>query len=320
MGGFIEYEGNQPIRVLLPDKLESYSLTGNGDFPRISKAEIEDKSKGDVILKAIVILQTGWFVAQCTARGVQRLPITELELATVAFAALNFVIYLLWWDKPQNVGRGVRVYRKRRTEELVDDGNVEATVGFWGALRDPLSNLPAAIVRGPMTDPFKDSLWVIRVLIWPLYKPANILIPDGESEAVEIKRVDTFYPSNWVTSKKFAIFLVGAITVAFGAIHCIGFSFKFPSYIERTLWRVASLTITGVPIMILILFGFANILSMLRFPSRFIETCTVNSLDLLLFLYMLCRLVLLVLPFLCLRSPPPAAFHVVHWASFIPHI
>jgi hypothetical protein len=110
----MEYEGNRPIRVLLPEQLESYSLTGNGDFPRLSKAEIEDKSKGDAISKGVVILQTGWFVTQCIARGVQGLPITELELATVAFAALNFVIYLLWWDKPQNVQRGVRVYKKRR--------------------------------------------------------------------------------------------------------------------------------------------------------------------------------------------------------------
>ncbi|KAI9455369.1 hypothetical protein F5148DRAFT_1288266 [Russula earlei] len=80
MGGFMEYEGNQPIRVLLPDELNSYSLTGNGDFPRISKAEIEDKSKGDLISKTFVILQTGWFVTQCITRGIQGLPITEFEL------------------------------------------------------------------------------------------------------------------------------------------------------------------------------------------------------------------------------------------------
>ena len=150
MGGFTEYEGNRPIRVLLPDHLESYSLTGNGDFPRISKAEILDKNKGDVISsKGALILQTGWFVTQCIARGVQGLPITELELVTVAFAALNFVIYLLWWDKPLHVQRGVRVYKKRRTEESVDDGDIESTVGFWVALGDAISGFPAAIARLP---------------------------------------------------------------------------------------------------------------------------------------------------------------------------
>jgi len=130
MGGFMEYEGNRPIRVLLPEQLESYSLTGNGDFPRISKAEIEDRSKGDAISKGLVILQTSWFVTQCIARKIQGLPITELELVTVAFAALNLVIYVLWWHKPLNVERGVRVYKKRMTGEPVDDGDVETTVGY----------------------------------------------------------------------------------------------------------------------------------------------------------------------------------------------
>jgi hypothetical protein len=120
-----------------------------------SRKRRSDKSKGDAISKGVVILQTGWFVMQCIARGVQGLPITELELVTVAFAALNFVIYLLWWDKPQNVQRGVRVYKKRRTEEAVDDGDVETTVGFWVALGDALSDLPAAIVRGPSINEFR---------------------------------------------------------------------------------------------------------------------------------------------------------------------
>jgi len=321
MGGFMEYEGNQPIRVLLPDQLESYSLTGNGDFPRISKAEIEDKSKGDAISKGVVILQTGWFVTQCIARGVQGLPITELELVTVAFAALNFVIYVLWWDKPLEVQRGVRVYKKRRTEETVDDGDVEATVGFWGALGDALSDLPAAIVRGPSINDHDFDSWLGRVLTWPFAKPAYVMLSTGRDEKHE-KRLDTFYPAKWVmVSKNFSISLVIAITVVFGGIHCIGWSFSFPSSTERTLWRVASLSITCVPVAYIPLVGVANgidvgLVNKYR-SGRFCSLITGVS---LLFIYILGRSALLVLPFLCLRSLPPAAFHVVHWTWFIPHV
>jgi len=235
MGGFMEYEGNQPIRVLLPHELESYSLTGNGDFPRISKAEIDDKSKGDAVSKGFVVLQTGWFVTQCIARGIQGLPITELELATVAFATLNFGIYLLWWDKPLNVQRGVRVYKKRTTEQPVDDGDVEATVGFWIALQDTLSGLPAAIVFGPYNDTFIGSSWLTRVLTWPLFKPGDIMLGQDWADDVKSKRVNTFYPTKWVTASQ--KFLVATVTVAFGGIHCIGWSFNFPSSTERTLWQ-----------------------------------------------------------------------------------
>jgi hypothetical protein len=312
MGGFMEYEGNRPIRVLYPEQLESYSLTGNGDFPRLSKAEIEDKSKGDAISKGLVILQTGWFVTQCIARGAQGLPITELELATVAFAALNFAIYLLWWEKPQNVQRGVRVYKKRRTEEPVDDGDIESTVGFWGALGDALSDLPTAIVRGSFSN--INAPWLARVLFWPLLKPLYIMF--SLSSDVYDKRVDTFYPDRWVTgSEKFSFFLVGTITVAFGGIHCIGWSFDFPSSIEGTLWRVASLSILGVPFMIYpvgILGGIVD--------ERFGGFGQFVIWVLTLSLYVLSRLALLVLPLLAPRSLPPAAFHVVHWTSIIPHV
>jgi hypothetical protein len=299
MGGFMEYDGNQPIRVLLPEQLESYSLTGNGDFPRISKADIDDKSKGDAISKTVVVLQTGWFVTQCIARGLQGLPITELELVTVAFATLNFLIYLLWWDKPLNVQRGVRVYKKRITEAPTDDGDVEAVVGFWVALRDTLSSLPAAIVRGPIiNDDGIDELdWLGRVLVWPILKPFSVMF--GEDQKYEnLKRVNTFYSRQQDGVSKRRAILVGAITsaiaAAFGGIHCIGWSFS-----------LHVLALPDEPDM-----NGALDLDFFLTMSIIIQ----------LFLYILSRLALLILPFLGLSSLPSAAYHVVHWTSFIPHV
>ncbi|KAH9961925.1 hypothetical protein BC827DRAFT_1130865 [Russula dissimulans] len=375
MGGFIEYEGNKPIRVLLPDELQSYSLTGNRHFPRISKAEIEDRSKGDAISKAVVILQTGWFVTQCIARRAQGLPITELELATVAFAALNFVIYVLWWDKPLNVQRGVRVYEKRMTEERIDDGHAAPTVGFWSALGDVLSDIPAAIVRGPVVVDFKNSPWLIRArerryisTAFPVLQPPSHLrttmiiilailaatraYPAGiqSSPALSLVqlqapgsscddpngcrslgdiirnciRVDTFYPNKWVTaSPGFSSFLVVTLTLAFGIIHCIGWSFKFPSGIEQILWRAASLSITCIPTFLLpplVLLQGQLEGDIGPINDQFRGFCPAMTTVLLLSLYVLSRLALLVLPLLYLRSLPPAAFHVVHWTAMIPHV
>ncbi|KAI9453887.1 hypothetical protein F5148DRAFT_985394 [Russula earlei] len=326
MGGFMEYEGNRPIRVLLPEELNSYSLTGNGDFPRIAKEEIEDKSKGDAISKTLVILQTGWFVVQCIARGVRGLPVTELELVTVAFATLNFVMYILWWDKPLNVQRGVRVYKKRDADEPVDDGGIEATSlgGFWDALGDALSDLGVAIVRGPLAESFDDQMWLTRVLMWPFMKPAFIAVGERETHTM---MVGTFYPHEWGNELRsaFAWVAVLGITLTFGGIHCIGWSFNFPSSAEQTLWRVASVTITAAPILFPVvpfLVGIDNSgdwnlsRSFRDLGLLFLTLCVVVSPS----LYMLSRSVLLVLPFLSLRSLSPAAYHVVHWTSIIPHI
>jgi hypothetical protein len=342
MGGFMEYEGNKPIEVLLPEELESYSLTGNGDFPRISKREIQDKSKGDFISKGIVILQTGWFVMQCVARRVQGLPITELELATVAFAGLNLVIYVLWRDKPLNVQCGVRVYKKR-PDSRVDDGHVSATAGFWAALGDALSKLPAAcaIVEYPEQDIVFDWdiwPWPARVLTWPFIKPLDILV-GGYNNRVG-NRVTTFYPHGWYgrdTNIWPAAMVIAGIGSAFGGIHCIGWSFTFPSSTERTLWRVASTSITSVPIALFLAGYLVDLVdpdlllalgSNYNFPSRrriryghSESTWMFRSyFGLQLFLYILSRLLLLMLAFLSLRSLPPEIYYTVHWTSFIPHI
>ncbi|KAI9512679.1 hypothetical protein F5148DRAFT_973266 [Russula earlei] len=315
MGGFMKYEGNRPILVLLPGELNSYSLTGNGDFPRIAKEEIEDKSKGDVISKTLAVLQTGWFVVQCIARGIKGLPVTELELVTVAFATLNFVMFILWWHKPLNVQRGVRVYKKRDTDEPIDDGNMEATSlgGFRDALGDALSDLGAAIVRGPSKE--HQMPWLTRVLVWPFTKPFDILFGEEEKHTM---RVGTFYPHAWATTRlAFALVAVVGVTLAFGGIHCIGWSFSFPSSAEQTLWRVASVTISAVPILCSIMPLITRLHdSGYVYVSGFLALVIVVS----TYFYMLSRLVLLVLPFLYLRSLSPAAYHVVHWTSFIPHI
>src|SRR6266540_2612551 len=80
-------------------------------FPTITAAEICDKARGDFLSKAIVILQTLWFIIQCIARGKQGLALTELELVTLALASLNGVMYFFWWDKPLGVNEPVKLYR-----------------------------------------------------------------------------------------------------------------------------------------------------------------------------------------------------------------
>jgi len=72
--------------------------------------------------------------------------------------------------------------------------------------------------------------------------------------------------------------------------------------------------------MILPLCTVGNVIDRYLFQYRFDNFCMHMTVTSLLFLYKLSRLALLVLPFLCLRSLPPAAFYVAHWTSLIPHI
>ncbi|TFK31148.1 hypothetical protein BDQ12DRAFT_701646 [Crucibulum laeve] len=108
MGGFMLYEGDSPVHILSVTEFEDLVQKGEIEFPDISEQEIKDKSKGDMISKGIVVLQTSWFIIQCIARAFQKLAITELELVTLSFCALNGLMYYLWWNKPLDVCCTVR--------------------------------------------------------------------------------------------------------------------------------------------------------------------------------------------------------------------
>ncbi|KAG2033092.1 hypothetical protein BDR03DRAFT_968434 [Suillus americanus] len=104
MGGFMLHVNGNPRATLTPNELLEFVRKGSVDLPVITEAEIEDRSKGDGLSKGIAILQLLWFVAQLVARYIQNLPITLLEIDTLAVAALTCISYALWWKKPKDVG------------------------------------------------------------------------------------------------------------------------------------------------------------------------------------------------------------------------
>ncbi|KAJ8080745.1 hypothetical protein PM082_017579 [Marasmius tenuissimus] len=75
----------------------------------MTEEEIKSLGHTDLIAKTIAIFQTLHFIANCIARGVNGLAITELEFFTLGFAGLNLATYSLWWHKPSRVRFPVRV-------------------------------------------------------------------------------------------------------------------------------------------------------------------------------------------------------------------
>lgn len=104
-------------------------------FPTITKDEINDKSKGDALSKAIALLQLTWFIVQIITRAAQGLAISELELTTAALAGLNSVMYIFWWSKPRDI-RFPLIIQTKGTEELLVKGFEEVNWDF--ASSDPV--------------------------------------------------------------------------------------------------------------------------------------------------------------------------------------
>ena len=111
MGGFMLYdsEGNNAKGVLTPEIFFELLTDKKIEIPNVTVEEIEDRSKSDDFSKTIAIGQTLWFVAQCIARRAQHLDLTLVELLTLSLAALNGMMYFLWWNKPMDVRCPIRV-------------------------------------------------------------------------------------------------------------------------------------------------------------------------------------------------------------------
>jgi len=104
MGGFLLCKDKKPVVTLTPDELIDLIRSEKVDMPIITEEEIKDRSKGDVLSKGIAILQLVWFIVQLAARYAQSLPISLLEIDTLAVAGLTCIAYGLWWKKPKDVG------------------------------------------------------------------------------------------------------------------------------------------------------------------------------------------------------------------------
>ncbi|KNZ76596.1 hypothetical protein J132_09340 [Termitomyces sp. J132] len=101
MNGFQNLRpGSDRYSTIHPNDLEFYLRTGD---ITITEDELKDKSKGDWFSKSIIILQVTWFILQILMRVMQHLVITELEIATCAFAILNFMTCFFWRNKPLDV-------------------------------------------------------------------------------------------------------------------------------------------------------------------------------------------------------------------------
>ncbi|KIM21634.1 hypothetical protein M408DRAFT_29395 [Serendipita vermifera MAFF 305830] len=259
-----------------------------------TEAEIKDKSKSDVLTKLIVLVQTMWFVLQCIARGAQHLPLTELEVVTLAYAMLNLFIYLFWWDKPQNVECPIRLYK---TVEASAETASEAAKGWeesWS------------------------TRWMEKIIWYAVGAQDNyITLRDQRS----IPRFWSGRLGSLLGQAGMGPSILGA---AFGAVHCIAWASQFPSGAEFVLWRLSCVSMITFPFIVTVfctcwIMGWGMKGGSPTSMGIVLAICVV-LLILSASLYTISRIATLVISFTTLRSLPPTAFMTVDWTTFIPHI
>jgi hypothetical protein len=194
------------------------------DFSTITEDIIMDRSKGDAVAKALVILQTSWFAVQCAARVGQGLLVTKLEVTTLGHTALICFIYILWWNKPLHVVYPLTLHAKRLESRAAWAG-LEADGGDASSLE--LSHTTSLMTIS--TPPPKPSLKVC---------PLSWRIQFG-SYICSIYQAQSFDMRKRRMIMNLLGYIFGLLAMGiFGAIHCLAWNLHFPSYVEHPLARI----------------------------------------------------------------------------------
>jgi hypothetical protein len=217
--------------------------------------EIQDRSKGDALSKGLVIPQTTWFLAQCIIRSVKGFLLTELELVTLAFAALNAVTYFFWWNKPVDVRSSLPVRVKLGPREvtpvlntppvasqvLTDQASSVLLDGLTGYLRRCFTSVITSTkcTYSNIQDSFRRKDMMVNLLAH-LHYPAVaffrvflriIYMINGHDPDLKL-RVPTFYAAHLIPNpRRFFLMSIACSVIGtlFGAIHCIAWSPQFIS-------------------------------------------------------------------------------------------
>ncbi|KAJ7049106.1 hypothetical protein C8F01DRAFT_791451 [Mycena amicta] len=289
MGGFAARGSQHPIATLTQLEEPIRGPQYIADIKATDVAQIMDRSKGDALSKGVALVQSSWFITQCIARALNQLPLTELEVATLAFAVVNIFTWALWWNKPLDVQCPIYI---GPVEPQATDSKISKTRTAWSV--DGIIGYILQAVYGPgdwQYDPTRSN--AVPAMWSPLAR-----LPTASFEF------------------KHAFRLEAAVAMIFGAVHCAAWDTRFSSPAEKWMWRLCALIITVLPA----LMGFVQIILDEVSKSQVPRSTLLNGVfGASLMTYIVSRLVLIILPFTTLRGLPQAAFLQISWTADIPH-
>lgn len=223
MGGFVLHTPDFPPFPV--DAKQTYYLVANKHIqcPQVAKKDIDDRDKVDLLLRVIVVCQISWFVVKCTARGVQGLALTTLELSTISFIFCTFGTEVFWLHKAADVQTPIFIYC---------DVPISTILQLAGdAAREPYNHTPLDFVSR------KEWTWT---LAWNFLRNKLRLV--GVHLRPAARPMPRIPNDNWLEVPTPIIYVLIVFDMAYAAIYLSGWNLWFPTHAERILWRAATLS------------------------------------------------------------------------------
>jgi hypothetical protein len=252
----------------------------------VTESEILDKSKGDPLGKLFTVLQTTWFIVQYLERWVTHQPRMQLEVMTLAYAALNILVYALWWDKPLNIQEPIDVHGRASTPV---DGRTNGLHGIRPVLVDAL--------KLPFQEEAADSLDdIFYAMVFPL---VGILFGGVHCFAWWFPFPTVQEKVLWRVCAVYCTTTPCLLTISWFILYApYG---RLPGWVNDALEALRDLLVKFHALC-------------LRNSVRIVSSHILPWIP-----YIACRVILVILTFTSLRAPPPGIYKATSWPSFLPH-
>ena len=268
-------------------------------IPRMTRKEIWDKSKADRLAKTIAGTQAIWLVVQVIARAIQHLPVTLLELSTVALISCTGATAIFWFHKPLGVETPTDLYLDVTISQLLQKDGLKVEAPYQDTPLDFVEPQLYTSAQFPL-----HQYWGVQER--PLPRIPNDRDPRLHSLGM--------------------ILTITVPTASFSLLHIIAWHFDFPTKIELELWRWTCVSMT-------IILGVYCVIEAVSIVAEAYTTTGLTTLggyklrwptNLLFFvpgfLYMCARIIVIIEVVISLRLLPPGCFQTVQWTELIPHL
>ncbi|KAF8548077.1 hypothetical protein OG21DRAFT_1471674 [Imleria badia] len=294
MGGFVYRDDDGREHTIR--SLEFLDLCKENKIanPVITVREIKDKSKSDVLGKAILAIQLFWFTLQVAVRHFTGLAVTLVELDTVCMAVLTLCLLLFWRDKPLRP-ECPHIFYSHLSPQA--DRNLKET---WKPEPCFLKQL-MAYTRKTQTITDEEKI-----------PPVGLLDSRAQSNVLQV------IVNNFLDFPLVSLFATWFI---FGGLHLTAWKFPFVTEAEQRTWHIASLILTGAPLALIVVMGLLfTLISVGWCPDKQGRFFFAVFLLLGLIVAEISRIALVAVMFTSFRSVPCSAYQVVSWTTYIPHL
>jgi hypothetical protein len=209
------------------------------ELPEIPPQELEKLSNGDALVKILAILQVLSLVVQLIERQVTSLPISQLEIAVLAFAVSSLITYVILFNHP----RGFEFHRPVKATRLPKDAFKVGNIARAGPRYLWTWNRPEGRLDGNHHVPLmpNDASHIDE-------DAAYTTGFDERETSFLMKLLEKYL---FASDGRALSVLVGSILggAVFGGIHCLAWNFEFPTPIESLLWKICAALTTGIPLL-----------------------------------------------------------------------